>query len=272
VTTMPELHSLSAATVLPELPLAQISVMSSPRHISRRIAFLLLAFGVGVTLAACGNAEQSQSTPSSSAQQQSPSSPSAAAANAATPSGADDLSRVDNVKGDFPPGFTTDAHPAKTLDQHDIDSSGITAFTKAQVDPPQCRSLIVPPHAEPSVGAEAAGVSGEGEQGKIYVVALRLPQPASGSQLPAGCDRVSLSGSPEVAGTAERIPAPKIDGVTTTGVKLSPTDAEDPDYIFTAALDNQTSVVVMGSADAQLNPEQLLSDLLGKATSAVRGQ
>jgi hypothetical protein len=81
-----------------------------------------------------------------------------------------------------------------------------------------------------------------------------------------------MSGSPEAAGTAERVPGPNIDGVTTTGVKLSPTDAEDPDYIFTAALNDQTSVVVMGSTDAQLNPQQLLSDLLVKATSAVRSQ
>ncbi|EUA34312.1 hypothetical protein I552_5095 [Mycobacterium xenopi 3993] len=31
--------------------------------------------------------------------------------------------------------------------------------------------------------------------------------------------------------------------------------ADDPDYVFTAALDDQTSVVVMGSTDAQLNPQ-----------------
>jgi hypothetical protein len=237
-------------------------------HTTRQIASVLASFGVGVTLAACGHSEQSKSAGSSSPQAQPPSSLTASAAASA----AYDISRVDNVKNDFPSGFNADAHPAKTLNQQDIDSSGVIAFTKAQVDPAQCRSLIIPPYADPSVGTQAAGVQGLGDQGKIYVVALRLPQPVPASRPPAGCDHVSLSGSPQAAGTAESIPAPNIEGVTTTGVKLSPTDAEDPDYIFTAALNDQTSVVVMGSTDSQLNPQQLLSGLLVKATSAVRGQ
>ncbi|BCO36882.1 hypothetical protein BMW24_011145 [Mycobacterium heckeshornense] len=192
---------------------------------------------------------------------------------AASPAGAAyDISRVDRVKDDLPPGFAGEAEPSKTLTQQDIASSGITAFTGAQVDPPQCRAVLVPPHVEPSVGTQAAGVRGQGDQGNIYIVAMRLPQPVRASQPPAGCDRVSVSGSPKASGTAERIAAPSIAGVTTTGAKLSVDAAEDPDYVFTAALDDQTSVVVMGSTDAQLNPQGLLSDLLVKATSAVRGR
>jgi Domain of unknown function (DUF5642) len=263
-----ELLSFSAAPVLAASSPVRAGMMTSPRRTPRRMASWLLALGVGATLVACGHSEQSKPTGSAPAQPQ----PASSSSTSAPPPAAYDLSRVDNIRNDFPPGFTADPHPAKTLDQHDIDSSGIIAFTKAQVDPPQCRSLIIPPYAEPSVGTEAAGVRAEGDQGKIYVVALRLPQPVPASQPPAGCDRFSLSGSPEAAGNAERIPAPKVDGSTTTGVKLSPTDAEDPDYIFTAALDDRTSVVVMGSTDAQLNPQQLLPDLLSKATSAVRGQ
>jgi hypothetical protein len=242
--------------------------MTSPRRTTRQIASLLVTFGAGVAFAGCGHSEQSKSEGSSSPQTQ----PASSIRASAVPAAAYDISRVDNVQKDFPPGFNVDPHPAKTLDQQAIASSGVTAFTKAKVDPPQCRSLVIPPYADPSVGTEAAGVRGEGDQGKIYVVALRLPQPVPAGQPPAGCDRVSMSGSPEAAGTAERVPGPNIDGVTTTGVKLSPTDAEDPDYIFTAALNDQTSVVVMGSTDAQLNPQQLLSDLLVKATSAVRSQ
>jgi hypothetical protein len=270
VVKMPKLYPFSAAPVPAELSSVQTGVTASPRRTTRQIASLLVAVGVGVTLAACGHSGQSKPTGSSSAQPQPPSSSTAAAA----PPAAYDISRVDNVKNDFPPGFTPDPHPAKTLDQHDIDSSHIGAFIKAQVDPPQCRSLIIPPYAEPSVGTEAAGVRGDGDQGEIYVVAFRLPKAVPAGQPPAGCDRVSLSGSPEVAGTAQRIPAPEIDGFTTSGARVSPTAAEDdePDYIFTAALNDQTSVVVMGSTDAQLNPQQLLSDLLVKGTSAVRGQ
>ncbi|BBU23431.1 DUF5642 family protein [Mycobacterium xenopi] len=222
---------------------------------------LLAALGVSV-LAGCGHPAESRSSGASAVQP-----PAASPARSAY-----DISRVERVKDDLPPGFAGEAEPSKTLSQQDIASSGITAFTGAQVDPPQCRAVLIPPHVEPSVGTQAAGVRGQGDQGNIYVVAMRLPQPVRASQPPAGCDRVSVSGSPKASGTAERIPAPNIAGITTTGAKLSVDAADDPDYVFTAALDDQTSVVVMGSTDAQLNPQGLLSDLLVKATSAVRGQ
>ncbi|WP_160118025.1 DUF5642 family protein [Mycobacterium sp. MFM001] len=242
--------------------------MTSSRRTIRQTSCLLIALGASVAIPACSHsAEHPAGTSSTQSQPPSPTNTPAAAA----PAGYD-IARVDNVKNDFPAGFAPEAEQPKTLAQHDIDSSGITAFTKAQIDPPQCRSMVIPPNVEPSVGAQAAGVRGEGDQGNIYVVALRLPQPVPAGQPPAGCDRVTLSGDPQAAGTAERVPAPHIDGVTTTGVKLSADASDDPDYIYTAALDDQTSVVVMGSTDTQLNPQQLLPDLLVKATSAVRGQ
>jgi hypothetical protein len=243
--------------------------MTSKTRITRQIPWLLTALAASVAIPACSHPAEHAPAGTSSAQSQ-PSS--ATNAPAAAAPAAYDIARVDNVKDDFPSGFAPQAEPSKTLAQHDIDSSGITAFTGAQIDPPQCRSMVIPPNVEPSVGAQAAGVRGEGDQGNIYVVALRLPQPVPAGQPPAGCDRVTLSGSPQAAGTAERVPAPQIDGVTTTGVKLSVDASEDPDYVYTAALDDQTSVVVMGSMDTQLNPQQVLSDLLVKATAAVRGR
>ncbi|WP_230987130.1 DUF5642 family protein [Mycolicibacter heraklionensis] len=224
---------------------------------------LLAALGVGATLAGCGTS--AEVTPAGPVASQPP---------AAEPSPAPyDISRVDAVSNDFPQGFTPQAHPAKTLGQSDIDGSAVAAFTDAQVDPPQCRSVVIPPYVDPTVGTEAAGVIGQGDQGNVYVVALRSPNPVAAQSEPAGCDRISLSGSPEATGTVERIAAPAIAGATTTGVKLSVADPEeDPDYLYTAALDQRTSVVVMGSADAQLDPQRLMSDLLVKAVSAVRGQ
>jgi len=233
------------------------------RHAGRRGLVLLAALGVGATLAGCG--ASTEVTPAGPVASQPP---------AAEPSPAPyDISRVDAITDDFPQGFTAEAHPAKTLGQSDIDGSAVAAFTDAQVDPPQCRSVVIPPYADPTVGTEAAGVIGQGDQGNMYVVALRSPNPVAAAADPEGCDRISLSGSPEATGTVERIPAPAIAGASTTGVKLSVADpAEDPDYLFTAALDERTSVVVMGSADAQLDPQRVMSDLLVKAVAAVRGQ
>jgi hypothetical protein len=226
----------------------------------RQVASLFITVGLGaVTVAACGGGSQ-QSAPSGT----SSSSPPAAAMF--------DISHIDNVKNQFPPGFKTEPHAVKTLNQDDINNTGISALNQAQFDPPQCRAALIPPYAVPSVGTQAAGVSGSADQGEIFVMALQLPQPVPASQPVAGCDHVKMSGAPEVTGTAEPIPAPKIDGVTTAGVKLSPADKDDvPEYVFAAELGNQTSVVVMGSAADELNPQQLLSDLLVKSTAAVRG-
>ncbi len=240
-----------------------VTAMSSDWHAAGRAPILLAALGVTTALAGCDTSAQV-----------SPAGPAAVPPPAGQSSPEPyDISRVGAVVDDFPQGFSPQAHPAKTLGPADLGGSAVAAFTGAQFDPPQCRSVVIPPYADPTVGTEAVGVIGQGDQGSMYVVALRSPHPVAAEPDPAGCDRISLSGSPEATGTVERIAAPAVGGVRTTGVKLTVMDsAEGPDYLFTAALDDSTSVVVMGSADQQLDPQRLMSDLLVKAVSAVRGQ
>ncbi|HEX7322388.1 MAG TPA: DUF5642 family protein [Mycobacterium sp.] len=233
----------------------------------RRTIPFLAALGVGVTLAGCGHSAEHEATSSTAAQ-----SLSETGSTSAAPAATLDISRVDNVKGDFPAGFTTESESAKALTQADIDNSGVNSFTDAEINPPQCRSLLIPPGAQPTIGAQAAGVRGKSDQGNMFVVALTQPQPVQAAAPPSGCDKVSVAGGSDESGTAEPIPAPQIDGATTTGVKLTMGDDEDPDYIYTAALNDQTSVIAVGSAADDLNPQQTLSDLLVKAVAAVRGQ
>lgn len=237
------------------IAMSAITRPDPPGAVRRKVA-LVAALGAGAALAGCGHsADVARVSP------------------AADAAARYDISRVDAVRDDFPAGFAAQAHPAKTLGEQDIAGSGVVAFTDAGVDPPQCRSVVIPPYVDPTVGTQAAGVIAQGDQGTMYVVALQSPKPIAAGENPAGCDRISLSGSPEATGTVERIPPPEIPGATTTGVKLTVSDPqEDPDYLYTAALDGQTSIVVMGSADAQLDPQHLMSDLLVKAASAVRGQ
>lgn len=239
---------------------------SSPRA-TRQAASTLTALGlVTLTVAACGGSESSK--PSSSSAAQTPASSVASTA----PATKYDISKVDNVKNALPAGFKPDPRPQITLNQGDIDNPKIIPFTKATFDPPQCRPLVIPPYIDPAVGTQAAGLSAESDQGEIFVVAMNLPKPIPAAPLPAGCDHVGLSGSPEETGTAESVPGPAIDGVPTTGVKLTPSDNNAPsEYIFTAELGDQTAIAVMGGAADELNPQQLLSDLLVKATAAVRG-
>jgi hypothetical protein len=238
--------------------------MTTAQRTARRIASLLAAAGVTVAVAACGHAAEHKPAASPSAPPHPPSSSTAGAAY--------DISRVDNVRNDFPPDFTVDVHPSRTLNRHDLGSSDIDPFAGAKIDPPHCGLAIIPPNAKLSIGTQVAAVSGHADRGIIEVDALRLPKPIAPGPPPAGCDKVTLSGSPEVSGTAERVPAPTIDGVTTTAIKTTAAGEEDPEYLFTAALDEQTTVMVTGNTDAELNPHQVMSDLLVKAVSAVRGR
>ena len=239
--------------------------MAYRRLTTKTITPLLAVLGVGITLVGCSHSGQQESAGSSAA-------PSAESSSAAAAPAGYDISRVGNVSGDFPTGFTVQSETQKTLTQQDIDNSGVNSFTGAAVDPKQCRALLIPPNAEPTVGAQAAGVRGNSDQGSMFIVAMTSPQPVPVTAPPAGCDHASITGDPDATGTADAIPAPQIDGATTTGVKLTIAEDEDPDYIFTAALDDRTSIVAVGSTDADLNPQQTLSDLLVKAVAAVRGQ
>ncbi len=242
-------------------------MLTSSQRATRQIASTLTALGlVTLTVAGCGGSEPAK--PSGSSATQAPSSGGAQSA----PASKYDISKVDNVKDALPAGFKPDPRPAITLNQGDIDNPKIIPFTKAKFDPPQCRALVIPPYIDPAVGTRAAGLSAEGDQGEIFVVAMNLPKPIPATPLPDGCDHVGLSGSPEATGTAESIPGPQIDGVTTTGVKITPSDDNAPsEYIFTAEIGDQTSIAVMGGTADELNPQQVLSDLLVKATAAVRG-
>jgi hypothetical protein len=242
-------------------------MLTSSHRATRQIVSTLTALGlVTLTVSACGGSDESKPSGSSAAQATSSSGATAA------PAAKYDISKVDNVKDALPAGFKPDPRPQITLNQGDIDNPKIIPFTKATFDPPQCRALVIPPYIDPAVGTQAAGLSAEGDQGEIFVVAMNLPKPIPAAPLPDGCDHVGLSGSPDATGTAESIPAPPIDGVTTTGVKLTPADDNaPPEYIFTAELGDQTSIAVIGGAVDELNPQQVLSDLLVKATAAIRG-
>lgn len=224
--------------------------------ITRQTASLLAVVGLGLGVAAC----------SQSAAQDMPKA--APAAVVITP----DISRIDAVAGAFPTGFEVNTGLSKTLTRSDVENAGMDALTRGTLSPGHCLPMIVPSYAHPKVGTEVAGVTGSGELGGVQVTALRTIEAFSAAAAPEGCEKVVISGSDTASGTAERVPAPEIAGVTTTGVKLIEDGPDQPaHYIFTAALDEHTVVVVRSSLDEQLQPHQFLSNLLVQATTAVRG-
>ncbi len=240
--------------------------MAGRRCVPGGIVAALLALGASSILAACGHAANRD--------------PAAVPAVSPVPGNsvsvplnhASDIGWLDGLKRDFPDGFTVASHSPETLDQRDIDGSRIHAFSTAAVQPPQCRALLLPPYAVPSPGARAAALHAIGDRGAVYVIALRLPQPIAAGTPVTGCAEMTITGAPEVTGSAERIPAPEIAGAVTTGVRLDIGNRGELDYLYTAALDARTCIVVVGATDPELDARQLLSGLLVKAAAAVRGR
>lgn len=228
----------------------------------RSISFLTIALSVGAGATGCGQRVE-QPAPITA-----------------------DISRIDQVHNDFPPGFTVKTGLAKTLNEHDIQRAGIHVLTEATLDPPHCLPAMIPPYADLTPGTEAAGVTANGELGGVHVTALRLPHPVPAGRPPDGCDSIRIT-SPNLTATAHRIAVPDLNGVPTTGFELIENRKEDdyiftdrtdhiipadPDYLLTAAVDDRTVVVIKGAVDTSLHPQQLFSDLLVKAVTAIRGQ
>ena len=227
---------------------------------TRTVTALLIALGViGFTFVGC--AGRRLTTPATST------------TSTTKPVVAYDISRVVTIKGDVPPGSVVEVRPARIVTAGDLESSEVVELTKALITPFDCRSVVLPPYLDLPAGSQAAEVRAVlADHSGVHVVALRSPTPMPVTQPPAICEmEILISGPPGVAGTAEHIRAPDIAGVDTTGLKLAHGE-RDAQYMYTAALDEQTLVVVMGSAAAKHNPQQFLSDLLAKAVAAVGGR
>jgi hypothetical protein len=178
-----------------------------------------------------------------------------------------DISRIHSLEKSFPPGYTVKRDPSTTMTKEEAEFFGVFS-SNVTFDPPNCKKSAAP---LPAVGATTEGLTAEEGEQTIGVGGLQFSEPAPFTPAPAGCDHVTFSAS-GVKGTADRLPAPAIEGVTTVGTKnhieitvggnLNVTDA----VIYYAQLSDQTAVIVVGTTDSQL-----LKDLLVKGVNAVRG-
>ncbi|MBS9533829.1 DUF5642 family protein [Mycobacterium sp. M1] len=220
--------------------------------ITRQIVSVLAALGIGAGLAACGQSVAQQ---------------------AGAPAEVSyDIAGISALADEFPAGFTVQTGLAKTLSSDDVERAGTQLLTEARLSPAHCLPMILPAYAHPTVGTRAAGVTAHGALGGVQVTALHLAHPVAPGVSPVGCDRVVVSAD-GVSGTAELVPAPAIDGVTTSAVRLI---ADGPDesahYIYTAALNEDTVVVIRSGLDDALNPPSFLSRLMVTAVSALRAR
>ncbi len=183
-----------------------------------------------------------------------------------------DISRLVEVKGDFPDGYAVQESPQVALAKEQADGVGnpITFDTPLTVDPPQCVPVLKPIH----LPAETKSVElrASGPQGQISVSANNAPNPVAITAAPDGCERVSYTISDlQRHGTAERIAVPAIKGGSAVAVKLTVDRVNLADYYYLATLGDRVVVDLHARMDPKYDAAPVLSSLFEKAIDALRG-
>ncbi|MDT5195588.1 MAG: hypothetical protein QOF88_7263 [Mycobacterium sp.] len=224
---------------------------------TRRIAALLVT---AVVLSGCSSSTTGPAkTPTSSVEE----------------SAGYDLSRLAEVKDDFPPDFTPSPFEVAKLDPAYVDQVGaVVSYGKPfTVDPQQCRALLKP--VDGRIGADTNGSRVDGPNKQSIAVNADAPVTVP-AEIPAtNCDRMTFdvkNDAVRTRGTAERITAPIIDGAVTEALQIQIDGYPDVEYYYAAIVDNRLYVNVAARLNPSFDAQPLLPDLLVKAVAAVRGR
>jgi hypothetical protein len=224
---------------------------------TRRIAALLVT---AVVLSGCSSSTTGPAkTPTSSVEE----------------SAGYDLSRLAEVKDDFPPDFTPSPFEVAKLDPAYVDQVGaVVSYGKPfTVDPQQCRALLKP--VDGRIGADTNGSRVDGPNKQSIAVNADAPVTVP-AEIPAtNCDRMTFdvkNDAVRTRGTAERITAPIIDGAVTEALQIQIDGYPDAEYYYAAIVDNRLYVNVAARLNPSFDAQPLLPDLLVKAVAAVRGR
>lgn len=189
-----------------------------------------------------------------------------------------DIAKIDAIKDQFPAGYTVEVQPKTTVTQAMLDQmKGI--FDKATFTPQECADKML--GAFPQVTGTSmqvvTGAKGNGDpmsKTMIIAAAMETVSPIPADTTNGACDKFSLSIAGMAEGTGEKIDAPAIDGVKTTGtstnIKISAPGMEKEmvQIAYSAQLDDHHAVSVSGMGDVDRNE---LSDVFVKAVNAVKG-
>jgi hypothetical protein len=224
---------------------------------TRRIAALLVT---AVVLSGCSSSTTGPAkTPTSSVEE----------------SAGYDLSRLAEVKDDFPPDFTPSPFEVAKLDPAYVDQVGaVVSYGKPfTVDPQQCRALLKP--VDGRIGADTNGSRVDGPNKQSIAVNADAPVTVP-AEIPAtNCDRMTFdvkNDAVRTRGTAERITAPIIDGAVTEALQIQIDGYPDVEYYYAAIVDNRLYVNVAARLNPSFDAQPRLPDLLVKAVAAVRGR
>lgn len=225
----------------------------------------------GGVLLACSNDDKKDASSDSSA---SSSATSTAAASSI------DIAKIDSIKDQFPAGYTVELQPKTTVSQEMLDQmKGV--FEQATFEPKECADKML--GAMPKVtGTTMQGVTGtkDGEaqtpmsRTMIIAAAIETINPIPEDTSNGQCDKFTLSLAGMAEGTGEKIDAPAVDGVKTTGtatsIKVSAPGMEQSmeQTTYSAQLDDHHAVTVSGMGEVDRND---LSDVFVKSINAIKG-
>ncbi|MUM16070.1 hypothetical protein FZI91_12075 [Mycobacterium sp. CBMA271] len=240
---------------------------------NRSLAALGTVLVSGGLMLACSNNDKKEESSGSSAS-------SSAASTAAAAASGIDIDKIDAIKDQFPSGYTTQVQPRATVSQQELDQmKGI--FDQATFQPKECADKMM--GSMPKVtGTSMKGVTGAkptdpaNPTAKTMIVtaaietANAIPEDTSNGQ----CDKFTVSIAGMAEGTGEKIEAPAIEGVKTTGtsttLKISAPGMEQTmqQTTYSAQLDDHHAVTVSSMGEVDNND---LTDVFVKAVNAVKG-
>ncbi|MBB4855762.1 hypothetical protein HNP40_003171 [Mycobacteroides chelonae] len=223
----------------------------------------------GGLLLACSNNDTKDESASTSA---------SSATSSAAPASSIDIAKIDTIKDQFPAGYTVEVQPKTTVTQEMLDQmKGI--FDKATFTPQECADKML--GAFPQVtGTSMQGITGAKggadpmSKTMIIAAAMETVNPIPADTTGGACDKFTISIAGMAEGTGEKIDAPAIDGVTTSGtstsIKISAPgmEKEMAQVAYSAQLDDHHAVSVSGMGEVDRNE---LSDVFVKAVNAVKG-
>jgi hypothetical protein len=187
-----------------------------------------------------------------------------------------DVSRLDQLRDDFPAGFVAVGLPSAPIEvsRQLLPAVGTSAsygqpFT---VVPSQCRPLLKP--VDGQVGADSMHERGDAPERRSISVGAVNPVAVVSEIPPTGCERFTYAVDDDehpMKGTVERLTPPTMDGATTIALRYDVEGFPDVEYSYVAILDGRVYVDVQARLAPDFQAEPVLSQLLVKAVAAVAG-